>query len=170
MSEYKKVTIYTDGACIRNPGPGGYGVVLIHADDRQELAGGFQMTTNNRMEIIAAIAGLQSLKTPCTVTIFSDSKYLVDGIAKGWAKRWKANGWMRNPKERAVNIDLWDKLLGLCSLHEVNFQWVQGHAGIKENVRCDKLSTEAAKRENLPTDHNYESGEASKSAPPTLFD
>lgn len=170
MSESKNVTIYTDGACIENPGPGGYGVVLIYEGRRKVLAGGFRLTTNNRMEIMAAIVGLQTLKAKCAVTIYSDSKYLVDGISKGWAARWRTNGWMRNSKEKAINPDLWKKLLELCAQHEVKFEWVKGHAGNKENERCDSLSLQAAKLRDLPADDPYEKGETWSSVLPTLFD
>ena len=156
MSELKEVTLYTDGACIGNPGPGGYGVVLLYDGYRKELSGGFRLTTNNRMEIMAAIVGLQALKERCRVTVFSDSQYVVEAIAKGWAQRWRENGWRRNKKERAINPDLWEQLLHLCSRHEVTFQWVPGHAGIPENERCDQLATEAAAHADLPIDTGYE--------------
>ncbi len=152
----KNVTIYTDGACSGNPGPGGYGVVLLHGEKRKELSAGYRKTTNNRMEIMAAIAGLEALQKPCAVTIYTDSKYLMDSIEKGWAKRWQANGWMRNPKEKAVNIDLWERLLALCARHKVAFSWVKGHAGDTENERCDFLSTQAIRQPDLLTDINYE--------------
>ena len=151
------VTIYTDGACIGNPGPGGYGAVLLSGEHRKELSGGFANTTNNRMEILAAIVGLESLKKPSAVTIYSDSRYLVDAIEKGWALKWQANGWMRNKKERAVNPDLWERLLDLTKQHDVAFRWVRGHAGNKENERCDKLAVAAAKGRNLPADSGYKS-------------
>src|SRR5436190_1964601 len=170
MSELKKIAIYTDGACIDNPGPGGYGVVLIYEGRRTELIGGFRLTTNNRMEIMAAIVGLQALNARCAVKIYSDSKYLVDGISKGWAERWRTNGWMRNAKDKAINPDLWQKLLELCEQHQVEFEWVKGHADNKENNRCDSLSMQAAKRKDLPADDIYEKGETWKSAIPTLFD
>lgn len=154
--ELKKVTIYTDGGCIRNPGPGGYGVVLLHGKHRKELSGGFRFTTNNRMEIMAAIVGLRALKTKCRVTIYTDSQYLVNSIMKGWAKRWRAKGWMRNKTEKALNPDLWEQLLDLCDRHKVKFVWVRGHAGNRENERCDRLSVQAAQRKDLPRDVSYE--------------
>jgi ribonuclease HI len=154
-----EVTIYTDGGCLRNPGPGGYGVVLIHGNQRKELSGGFRLTTNNRMEIIAAIEGLRALKTKCKVTLYSDSQYLVNAMTKGWARRWQANDWMRNEEERALNPDLWEQLLDLCSQHEVEFVWIRGHTGNAENERCDKLCKEAAKCEDLSVDVVYEKGE-----------
>ncbi|MDI9570245.1 MAG: ribonuclease HI [Pseudomonadota bacterium] len=145
----REVTIYTDGGCLGNPGPGGYGVVLIHGRARKELSGGCRLTTNNRMELTAAIVGLQALKTPCRVTLFTDSQYLVNAMTKGWAQRWRRNGWMRNKLEKALNPDLWEKLLDLCSRHEVRFVWIRGHAGNPENERCDELSRQAARGENL---------------------
>jgi len=156
MKQPKHVTIYTDGACIDNPGPGGYGDVMVYDSHRKELSGGFRRTTNNRMEIFAAIAGLEALKEPCRITLFSDSQYLVDAMQKGWARRWQANGWIRNRKERALNPDLWEKLLKLCEIHDVKFAWVRGHAGHRENERCDELATAAARGPNLTPDVDYE--------------
>lgn len=152
----KEVSIYTDGACIGNPGPGGYGVVLLYGNHRKELSGGFRLTTNNRMEMMAAIVGLRSLKTSCAVTLYSDSQYLVEAIEKGWALRWQANNWWRNKKEKAANADLWQQLLDLCSQHQVTFKWVKGHAGNPENERCDQLAVQAASQEGLPPDTGYE--------------
>jgi len=151
----KKVTIYTDGACLGNPGPGGYGVVLLHGGHRKELSGGYRLTTNNRMEILAAIKGLETLKSACSVTLYSDSQYMVNAITKGWARRWKANGWKRNAREKALNPDLWERLLQLCSHHEVTFVWVRGHANNTENERCDVLSKEAAGCAGLEADPGY---------------
>jgi ribonuclease HI len=151
----KHVMLYTDGACSNNPGPGGYGVVLVYDSNRRELSGGFQRTTNNRMEIFAAIAGLEALKEPCRVTLTSDSQYLVNGIQKGWALKWKANGWMRNKKEKAINPDLWERLLRLCDIHDVHFEWVRGHAGHPENERCDELATAAARGPDKAVDSGY---------------
>lgn len=151
-----QVIIYTDGACIGNPGPGGYGVVLLHGKHRKELSGGFRHTTNNRMEMMAAIVGLSALKKRCMVKIYSDSQYLVHAMREGWAKRWRQNGWKRNKKEEALNKDLWEKLLDLCDQHEVDFSWIRGHSGDPENERCDWLSVQAAKLENLPPDTGYE--------------
>lgn len=148
----KQVTIYTDGACHGNPGPGGYGVVLIYGENRKELSGGFSNTTNNRMEMMAAIRALEALKGRCKVTLYSDSRYLIDAIMLGWVKRWKANGWMRNKKEPALNVDLWERLLSLIEKHEVEFHWVRGHAGNPENERCDALANEAARKPDLPPD------------------
>jgi ribonuclease HI len=152
----KRVILYTDGGCINNPGPGGYGVVMLYNSHRKELSAGFRRTTNNRMEILAAIAGLESLKEPCSVTIYSDSQYLVNAIEKGWASRWRAHGWMRNKQERAINPDLWERLLDLCQIHTVQFEWLRGHAGQSENERCDELATAAARGSDLAVDEGYE--------------
>jgi ribonuclease HI len=154
--ELKEIKIYTDGACSGNPGPGGYACVLIHDEHRKELSGGFRKTTNNRMEIIAAVKGLEALKYPCKVKLYSDSKYLINAMTKGWAVRWKANFWMRNKKEAAQNPDLWKRLLELCDIHETTFIWVKGHASNKENNRCDELAVAAYQKTNLPTDEGYE--------------
>ncbi|MBI3652127.1 MAG: ribonuclease HI [Acidobacteria bacterium] len=158
MNQYRKVTIYTDGGCIGNPGPGGYGVVLLCDGHRKELTGGFRLTTNNRMEMMAAIVGLESLKQKCQVTLYSDSKYVVDAIMQGWAARWQQNGWYRNKKEKALNPDLWERLLAACQLHQVEFVWVKGHAGNVENERCDYLSKRAAYGNDLSVDEKYENG------------
>lgn len=155
-SRLPHVEIYTDGGCEPNPGVGGYGVVLRHGKRRTELSGGFRRTTNNRMEILAAIAGLEMLKLRCQVTIYSDSQYLVKAIMSGWAARWKKNGWWLNKTERAKNVDLWDRLLELCAKHEVEFRWVKGHAGHAENERCDTLSMLALRKPDLPLDQGYE--------------
>ncbi len=159
MESLKQVTIYTDGGALGNPGPGGYGVVLLYGSSRKELSGGFRLTTNNRMEILAAIQGLEALKARCRVTLHSDSQYLVNAIEKGWAERWQASGWMRNKKEKALNPDLWERLLDLCARHQVKFVWVRGHAGNTENERCDELVQQAARGEHLDVDENYEKGE-----------
>jgi len=156
-TEPKRVVIYTDGACEPNPGgPGGYGVVLIYGVARKEMSGGFRSTTNNRMEIHAAIIGLEALTTPCEVTLHSDSEYLVNAMTQGWVKRWQENSWWRNKKEKAVNADLWEKMLALCDKHRVDFVWVKGHAGEHENERCDQLSYAALRKPNLPADEGYE--------------
>ena len=136
----KKVEIYTDGACSGNPGPGGYGVILRYGEHEKEMSGGERETTNNRMELTAAIVGLSTLKEPCEVTLYSDSKYLIDAIEQGWVYKWKENGWMRNKKDKALNPDLWEELLALLEKHEVNLVWVKGHDGHSENERCDKLA------------------------------
>jgi ribonuclease HI len=154
------ITIYTDGACLGNPGPGGYGVVLLDGQQRQELAVGYRLTTNNRMEMMAAIAGLEALAVPSSVTLYSDSQYLVDAVMKGWAKRWRANGWKRNAKDKAKNPDLWAKILGLCEQHQVTFIWVRGHAGNVENERCDRLAVAAANGRDRLLDQGFESSQA----------
>jgi len=151
----KQITIYTDGSCLNNPGPGGYGVVLLYGEHRKELSGGFQRTTNNRMEILAAIVGLETLKEPCQVALYSDSQYVVNAISKGWAKRWQSKNWMRNEEEKAMNPDLWERLLHLCDRHEVTFHWVRGHSGDVENERCDQLAVAAAKSDHLVPDEGY---------------
>lgn len=156
MSELKNVLIYTDGACIGNPGHGGYGVVLLYEGARKEISTGYRKTTNNRMELMAVIAGLLALKQRCKVTLFSDSEYVVKAMKQGWAKRWRAEGWKRNKKQKALNPDLWEKLLDLCERHEVEFKWVKGHNSNPENERCDKLSIEAANKSDLLIDEVYE--------------
>jgi ribonuclease HI len=156
MSTSKRVTIYTDGACLGNPGPGGYGVVLLYGDHRRELSGGYRRTTNNRMELTAAIKGLAALKKPCEVELFSDSEYVVNAVEKGWARRWRANGWYRSNKQMAENRDLWEEVLRLCERHRVRFKWIKGHAGHPENERCDELAFQAARLSNLPADQGYE--------------
>jgi ribonuclease HI len=153
----KHVTIYTDGSSLGNPGPGGYGIVLRYNDYVKELSGGFRRTTNNRMEILAAIKALEALHEPCRVTLHTDSQYLVNAITKGWARRWQRNDWMRNKKEVALNPDLWARLLPLCDQHDVDFVWVRGHAGDPDNERCDALARGAAGGDNLPEDTGYTS-------------
>lgn len=155
MTAAKHVVIYTDGACTGNPGPGGYGVVLQYGGHRRELSGGFRRTTNNRMELTAAIKALEALKEPCRVSLFSDSEYVVNGIMKGWARGWRDKGWRRSGKT-VPNRDLWGRLLELCDYHEVQVQWVEGHAGHAENERCDELAVSAAAGANLPVDPGYE--------------
>lgn len=152
----RAVEIYTDGACSGNPGAGGYGVVLLYGNKRKEMSEGYRMTTNNRMEVLAVIKGLEALKEPCQVTLYSDSKYVVDAIQKGWVKKWKANGWYRNKKERAFNVDLWERLLVQLERHQVTFQWVKGHADNPGNERCDELARGAIAAGNLLEDENYQ--------------
>lgn len=159
MNDLKQVTIYTDGACTGNPGPGGYGVVLRYKDCVRELSGGARLTTNNRMELQAAIVALEALKERCVVTLFSDSQYLVKAMTQGWAAKWRANDWMRNKQERAANPDLWGRLLDLCARHDVTFHWVKGHAGDRDNERCDVLAVQAAQRADLSADPGYETGQ-----------
>ncbi|MGL4791595.1 MAG: ribonuclease HI [Anaerotignaceae bacterium] len=151
----KTIDIYTDGACSGNPGKGGYGVVLLFNGKRKELSEGFELTTNNRMEALAVIKGLEALKEPCKVNLYSDSKYVVDAIEKGWVKKWKANGWKRNSKEMASNIDIWERMLEILNKHEVKFIWVKGHADNVENERCDQLARNAITTGVLKTDEGY---------------
>jgi ribonuclease HI len=158
VDKIKHVTIYTDGACLGNPGPGGYGVILLYRGHRRELSGGYRKTTNNRMEIMAAIVGLEALREKCKVTLFSDSEYLVKAMSRGWAQRWRANGWRRNKRQKVLNPDLWEKLLQLCDRHEVQFKWVKGHGETPENTRCDELAVRAAQQSNLPEDEGYMGG------------
>jgi ribonuclease HI len=164
-----KVIIYTDGGCIKNPGPGGYGAVLKFNNCRKEISGGYRRTTNNRMELTACIEGLRALKKPCRVVIYSDSMYVVNGIEKGWVQKWRSNGWMRTKTDPAENIDLWEDLLELCSRHKVEFKWVRGHAGNLENERCDQLAKQNALKPNLPPDTAYEKGKTKAMVPSEFF-
>lgn len=152
-----RVVIYTDGSSLGNPGPGGYGVVIPSPEGDLEFSGGFRKTTNNRMELLACIVGLEQMPTPSAVAVYSDSRYVVDGISKGWARRWQHNGWRKHNGGKAVNIDLWERLLSLCTRHDVQFVWVKGHAGTIGNERCDQLATQAAAQRHLPADDGYES-------------
>ena len=138
----KYIEIFTDGACSGNPGPGGWGVVLRYGEHEKELCGGEENTTNNRMELTAAIKGLEALKEPCAVRLVTDSKYVADGIGKGWAKSWRKNNWRKSDKKPALNADLWEILLNLLETHRVEIEWVKGHAGHPENERCDRLAVE----------------------------
>jgi ribonuclease HI len=155
-SVVRRVSIHTDGSCLGNPGPGGYAAILEYQGQEKELTGGFRRTTNNRMEILAVIAGLEALTERCSVTVYSDSRYVVDAIEKGWARKWRANGWMRNKRDAAVNPDLWDKLLKSLEKHDVDLKWVRGHAGNAGNTRADRLAVAAAKGASLPRDEGYE--------------
>ena len=137
----KKVDIYTDGACRGNPGKGGWGAVLVYNGREKELSGGERETTNNRMELTAAIKSLACLKEACEVTLYSDSKYLIDAITKGWVYSWKSKGWKKADKSPALNVDLWEELLALLDRHDVTFVWVKGHDGHEYNERCDTLAT-----------------------------
>jgi ribonuclease HI len=155
--QLKRVVIYTDGACSPNPGPGGWGAVLLYGAHRREISGGFRWTTNNRMELWGAIAGLERLKQRCSVRVCSDSRYVVHSIEKGWALRWRQNGWRNGPARAPVpNADLWQRLLELCTLHEVKFEWVRGHSGDPGNERADRLAVAASRQPELPADEPYE--------------
>jgi ribonuclease HI len=149
-----KITLFTDGAASGNPGPGGYGTVLLSGPHRKELSEGFRLTTNNRMELLAVIAGLEALKSPgCEVTIYSDSKYVIDSVEKGWLQ-----GWVKTNFKKKKNQDLWKRFLLVYTKHQVKFHWVKGHAGIPENERCDQLAVEASKKKTLLIDAAYENG------------
>lgn len=155
MSDLKEVTIYTDGACSGNPGRGGFGVILNYMGKIKEISKGYICTTNNRMEIMAALAGLNALKEPCKVTLYSDSKYLVDSVNKGWIASWQKNGWKNSKKEKVKNRELFEELINLINVHQVEFCWVKGHDGHTENERCDYLATTAAKSKNALEDTGY---------------
>ena len=142
----KTVTIYTDGACSGNPGPGGWGAVLMYGKFKRELSGGDPSTTNNRMELTAVIEALSALTEPCRVELWSDSKYVIDAREKGWAKSWRARGWVKADKKPALNSDLWEKLLDLCEQHQLVFHWVKGHAENPYNNRCDELAVAESQR------------------------
>ena len=133
--------IFTDGACSGNPGPGGWGAILRFGKHEKELSGGEKETTNNRMELTAVIRALEALKEPCEVTLTTDSRYVADGLEKGWARSWQQNGWRKADKKPALNPDLWERLLQLTDTHEVTVCWIKGHAGHPENERCDALAT-----------------------------
>ena len=136
----KRVTIYTDGACSGNPGPGGWGAILMYGRHKKELSGGKEQTTNNRMELTAVISALEQLKEPCAVDLYSDSKYIIDALTLGWARSWQAKGWRKPDKKPALNPDLWQRLLELCDTHDVTCHWVKGHAENEYNNRCDQMA------------------------------
>lgn len=140
MQNKKQVTIYTDGACSGNPGPGGWGAILCYKGTEKEISGGDCATTNNRMELMAAISALECLREPCIVDLYSDSRYVIDALEKGWAISWKKKGWIKSNKQPALNPDLWERLLDLVSRHEMNYHWVKGHADDSFNNRCDALA------------------------------
>lgn len=139
----KNVTIYCDGACSGNPGPGGYGTILVYQGHEKELSAAEAQTTNNRMELMGAIAGLELLREPCEVTLVSDSRYLCESILQGWVFQWEKNGWKKSDKKPALNIDLWERMLRQLRRHQVQVQWVKGHAGHTYNERCDQLAVQA---------------------------
>ena len=138
----KTVTIYTDGACSGNPGPGGWGAILSYNGIEKELSGGEKQTTNNRMELTGVISALSALKEPCIVELWSDSKYVIDALEKGWAQGWRKRGWVKSDKKPALNPDLWERLLDLTEKHEMHYHWVKGHADNEKNNRCDKMAVE----------------------------
>ena len=140
MRNLKKVDIYTDGSCKFNPGPGGWGAVLVYGGREKEISGGEPETTNNRMELTAVIEALRALKEPCKVHLCSDSKYVIDGLEKGWAASWQKNNWKKPDKSKALNPDLWEELLRLVDVHELEYEWVKGHAGHPYNERCDAMA------------------------------
>lgn len=142
----KHVDIYTDGACSGNPGPGGWGAVLVYGERERELSGGEAHTTNNRMELTAAIRALEALREPCEVLLTTDSKYLCDGLDKKWAEGWRRRGWKKSDGSPALNPDLWERLLSLCATHRVTISWIRGHAGHEYNERCDRLAVAAAEQ------------------------
>ncbi len=142
----KAVTIYTDGACSGNPGPGGWGAILLYGAHRRELSGGEASTTNNRMELLGVITALEALREPCAVELYSDSKYVTDGLSKGWARGWRARGWVKSDKKPARNPDLWARLLDLCEVHIVTCHWVKGHAENEFNNRCDQLAVAESRK------------------------
>mgnify|MGYP001031333063 CR=1 FL=1 len=154
--EVNPVLIFTDGACTGNPGPGGYGVVINSNGKTTELSQGYRLTTNNRMELLAAIVGLGSLKERSLVKLYTDSKYLSDAINLGWADTWRAKGWRKTGRGKILNPDLWKQFMNLLDIHDVRLIWVKGHSGHSENERCDRLAVTAAKGSNLLTDHGYE--------------
>lgn len=151
----KKVIIHTDGACSGNPGPGGWAAILEYGIHRRELRGGFAETTNNRMELFAAIAALETLKEPCEVTLHSDSSYLVNAVSKRWLERWNRAGWRKADKQPVLNTDLWKRLLRQLERHRVNTVWIRGHADHTENNRCDELARSAARETGLPPDTGF---------------
>jgi ribonuclease HI len=149
------VTIYSDGACLGNPGRGGYGTILVFGEKRKELSAGFRRTTNNRMEMLGAIAGLEALTRPCRVQMWSDSQYVVHALSKGWLDGWQKKGWRTASKEPVKNRDLWERLLRALGEHEVTWHWVRGHSGHPENERCDELAVAAANGADLADDAGF---------------
>jgi len=142
----KQVELYTDGACSGNPGPGGYGAILVYGERERVLSGGEESTTNNRMELLSVIVGLEALKESCEVTLTSDSKYVIDGLEKGWAVGWRRRGWVKSDGKRALNPDLWERLLLQTERHVMHYRWIKGHAGHPYNERCDRLAVQEYQR------------------------
>lgn len=153
------VEIWTDGACVVNPGPGGYGIVFRCQERKWEKTGGFQLTTNNRMEIMGVLVALETLTEKCKAIIYSDSQYVVNSLTKGWAKRWRLKSWKKKGNKKVPNADLWDKLLQLCENHETDIRWVKGHQNDVNNLRCDQLAESAARKADLPVDEGYTGNE-----------
>ena len=151
----KQISLFTDGSCLGNPGPGGYGAILIYKQHQKELAQGYRLTTNNRMELMAAIAGLQSLQEPCIVQLTTDSQYVKQGITQ-WIQNWKRRGWLTASKDPVKNVDLWKLLDAEVQRHQVDWHWVKGHSGHDENERCDILARDAAMSANLLEDSGYQ--------------
>lgn len=152
----KKVMLYTDGACSGNPGCGGYGAILRFGEFEKVLSAGYRKTTNNRMELLAAIVGLEALKEECEVVLYSDSKYLCDSVSKGWVYSWKKNGWKKSDKKPALNVDLWERMLVQLNRHKVEIVWIKGHAGHSENERCDKMAVSAYQNNPSLIDNGFE--------------
>ena len=146
MAEKKTVTVYTDGACSGNPGPGGWGAILRYKGTEKEISGGEPDTTNNRMELMGVISALECLKEPCIVELWSDSKYVIDALSKGWAASWQKKNWIKSDKKPAKNPELWERLLKLCAIHEMHYHWVKGHADNQYNNRCDELAVMERKK------------------------
>lgn len=151
----KSIEIFTDGSCLGNPGPGGYGAVLKYQQHVKELSGGFTQTTNNRMELMAAIAALECLKEPCQIDLLTDSQYVRQGIMQ-WMQNWKRNNWRTSNKEPVKNKDLWQRLDAACQQHQIRWHWVKGHAGHVENERCDELAREAASNNPTTVDSGFQ--------------
>ncbi len=147
MPRKKQVSIYTDGACSGNPGPGGWGAILCYKGTEKEISGAEKETTNNRMELTAVIEALKCLKEACEIELWSDSKYVIDGLEKGWAESWRKNGWRKSDRKPALNPDLWDVLLNLTAEHEIRYHWVKGHAENELNNRCDALAVAAREKQ-----------------------
>jgi len=150
------VTIYSDGACLGNPGRGGYGTVLLFGERRKELSQGYRLTTNNRMELLGAIVGLEALTRPCTVALWSDSQYVVHAMTKGWLAGWQQKGWRTASKQPVKNQDLWQRLVRAVEPHTITWHWVRGHTGDPENERCDELAVAAANGDGLLDDTGYD--------------
>jgi ribonuclease HI len=148
----KTIALYTDGSCLGNPGPGGWGVILRYGGHEKELSGGFAGTTNNRMEITAVLEGLAALKEACIVDLYTDSQYVRKAVTDGWLEKWQRNGWRTSSKKPVKNQDLWERLLPLLERHTMHFHWIRGHSGHPENERCDALARTQAERTDLPSD------------------